>query len=752
MRILVVIKTNMGAKWLIPQIRAMRARDHEVIVILPSGEGSLTRALSREEVALIPSPVDFSYTRWHAIPSELLALRRTIRKIAPDRIFYHLYASALAARAASIGLGIPRTHMIAGPLYLEHPTIHAVEKVACHLDDRIISGSHYTASRYVQMGYPSALISPLPYGVCTDSFRRSDVAADQDLFTTVMVAYTYAPKAGVMNEQGIKGHDTLIQAWKYFASGKDDVRLLIVGGGFDDAGEMYRQRLVRDFDVSAVGSIEWFDTIEDVRPLYQAANVSVSPSRSENHGAALEASSMGCPCIVSDAGALPETVTQESGWVFPAGDTLALAACLEQAYDEWHAGYLARRGEAARQHCEAHFDSLRSASAVVDVLEAPGLVVAVTEQRGWIADGKAIGLRSLGIVAQLATQQPVAVVFRQGSPKSAGVPLAEGTTPVMTGKTRGGLTAAVTGLARLLTLAFHAKVMLVDQPGPNGARMLPIAWATRTPLVVNVVGDPSESLQKDIVPGVRGFAARCVLGAAQRAATATAAATNYVTSRSLQIKYPPRAHRPSYSSSTGAPVTPFHHHAWPRPGVTVKLITVGSLEQPYKGVSDIISAVALVRASGFKAELTVVGSGRLQKQLEDEARIRLEDGYSFVGQLMPGQLGDALAGADIYVQGSWTEGLARTVIEASLAGLPVVATNVGGTEEIAHHHLLAPTHSPSGLASCILCLLKDQALWDDAISAGLRKALDKVSRSEIDRAMFVQNVASLSAVPKRRNW
>ena len=44
--------------------------------------------------------------------------------------------------------------------------------------------------------------------------------------------------------------------------------------------------------------------------------------------------------------------------------------------------------------------------------------------------------------------------------------------------------------------------------------------------------------------------------------------------------------------------------------------------------------------------------------------------------------GDLLAACDVYVNSSISEGISLTILEAMAAGLPVVATRVGGTPEI----------------------------------------------------------------------
>jgi glycosyltransferase involved in cell wall biosynthesis len=114
--------------------------------------------------------------------------------------------------------------------------------------------------------------------------------------------------------------------------------------------------------------VVWSTSVDDVRDAYLRADLSVSPSLSENHGAALEAGAMGVPSIVSDAGGLPETVRPDSGWVVPAGSVEDLDAALEEAFAEWRLGTLRERGVNARSHVVREFDQSVASDRVAQVV------------------------------------------------------------------------------------------------------------------------------------------------------------------------------------------------------------------------------------------------------------------------------------------------------------------------------------------------------------------------------------------------
>ncbi|WP_240044339.1 glycosyltransferase [Nocardioides albidus] len=352
-----------------------RSRGHEIAFVIPPGDGRLRRLLDNEGVEVLESRFDFSFRPSIGLPIGLWRLRRQLRQMAPDVVFYHLIASALAVRIATLFMRARRVHMVAGPLYLESPPIRFIERLLVRLDDVLVAGSEHTAVLYRELGMPPSRVIAIPYGTDIRWFekgpdQREDLfGAEVGDFIAIMVAYVYAPKSSVYPGTGIKGHETLLEAWRLFAANKPDAHLVLVGSGFDSEGEDYRRRLFSKLGVDDHPRIHWFSSVVDVRPFYSSADVSVSPSLSENHGAALEASAMGCPSIVSDAGALPEAVVRGlSGWVVPKADVGALVAALEMAYEARDGTALASMGSAARRHIEIHFDQADCSSRVADVL------------------------------------------------------------------------------------------------------------------------------------------------------------------------------------------------------------------------------------------------------------------------------------------------------------------------------------------------------------------------------------------------
>lgn len=159
------------------------------------------------------------------------------------------------------------------------------------------------------------------------------------------------------------------------------------------------------------------------------------------------------------------------------------------------------------------------------------------------------------------------------------------------------------------------------------------------------------------------------------------------------------------------------------PPGTLAIGTAGRLV-PVKDHANLIDALALVRNRGGAFTALIAGEGPLRA--ETEARIA-ERGL--VGQVrLLGQRTDierVFAALDVFVLPSSSEGLSNTILEAMASGAPVVATNVGGAEELVDERrtgLLVPRQDPDALASAIQWMEADAIRRRDMGIAARAKA------------------------------
>lgn len=762
LRILLTIKTNEGGLWILPHIDELRRRGHDVMVLLPPGPGRLRTSLAQRAVPVVESPFDFRFRPRLSTALGLLRLRRVLRTLSPDVLHYHLYASALATRLASLRLDIPRVHMVAGPLYLESPPVRLAERVLARLDTVTIGGSRFTSRKYRELGLPADRAPSIPYGFDAQRFQplgpdvrdrtRDALGVEPDTFLVVMVALVYAPKRAVHRGRGIKGHDVLLSAWASFHAEHPRSRLVLIGSGFDDAGEAHREELIRRFRISGSSSITWLPTTDDVRPCYAAADLSVSPSLSENHGAAVEAGAMGVPSIVSDAGALPETVTTTSGWVFPRGDHDALAESLRGAYAEFRRGALPERGMRARRFVLEHFSGIRAAQDVADTLEraaqqpphGPRTLSLFTDARflgtdhGWQPVDPANG--STAREAYLRDGNRMRIVARgEALPGRSAGALDDGSElaplPYYVGPR--SLARRLVPLARAVAREVaRAEVIVLRQPGIVGSVAAPVCRLLRRRYAVEVVGDPADVLRSGVL-GDLGRRLADPAAAYLRWVVRGASASRFVTRSALQDRYPPRKRTPTLSMPNvrlGPGALAECARDWaPEPG---HLVAIGSHETRYKGHDVLLGAMRILADEGVKVTATIVGDGRLHDDLVDLARrLDLAGSVTFTGTIGDRSvLLDLLDSASLFVMPSRTEGLPRALVEAMARALPAVGTNVGGIPELLDESCLVPPEDPAGLARAIARLLRDDREWEAQSRRNLALARG-YGEGELDRLL-----------------
>jgi len=130
------------------------------------------------------------------------------------------------------------------------------------------------------------------------------------------------------------------------------------------------------------------------------------------------------------------------------------------------------------------------------------------------------------------------------------------------------------------------------------------------------------------------------------------------------------------------------------------LATVARLD-PVKDLGTLLRATQEV-ARARAVALVIVGDGTERSTLEDLAsQLGIRAITHFLGQRNDAR--DWLATADVYVNSSISEGVSLTILEAMAAGLPVVATRVGGTPEVINEACgrLVPARNPSALAIAV---------------------------------------------------
>lgn len=157
------------------------------------------------------------------------------------------------------------------------------------------------------------------------------------------------------------------------------------------------------------------------------------------------------------------------------------------------------------------------------------------------------------------------------------------------------------------------------------------------------------------------------------------------------------------------------------------IITVGRFSRA-KGYEDMIKAFQLLRQSAPQPKLLMVGSGGIVETIKHQIEtLDLEQSVILTGERE--DVPQLLASSDVFASSSHREGLPLAVLEAMMAGLPVVATSVGDIPNVVTKEtgVVVPPHRPELLAEALDDLLKNPKKREAMGKAAYRRAMDEYS-------------------------
>jgi glycosyltransferase involved in cell wall biosynthesis len=173
----------------------------------------------------------------------------------------------------------------------------------------------------------------------------------------------------------------------------------------------------------------------------------------------------------------------------------------------------------------------------------------------------------------------------------------------------------------------------------------------------------------------------------------------------------------------------------------LRVLSVGRLESE-KNPLLLADVLANLRARDPRWRLTVCGEGEMAADVAERLReLGVADHADLRGYVpIDGGLLELYRGSHAFLHVSWTEGLPQVLFEAFAAGLPVVATAVGGVSEaVGDAGLLIPAGDSSAAASALNRIAADDALRRRLVRAGLEQARRHTIEAECRRvAEFIR--------------
>jgi glycosyltransferase involved in cell wall biosynthesis len=158
-----------------------------------------------------------------------------------------------------------------------------------------------------------------------------------------------------------------------------------------------------------------------------------------------------------------------------------------------------------------------------------------------------------------------------------------------------------------------------------------------------------------------------------------------------------------------------------------------------KGIQYLIEAGATLKKNGEKFKMVIIGDGIKRKDLENLVKAKdLEKEIIFTG--FQNNIEEWLPALDIFVLPSLTEGTPLALLEAMAAGIPVIASAVGGVPKVIENGvdgILLPSGDSQELSKAIIKIKRDDVLRKKIAVAGVNKI-----KNEYDIKKWCQKIES----------
>jgi glycosyltransferase involved in cell wall biosynthesis len=185
----------------------------------------------------------------------------------------------------------------------------------------------------------------------------------------------------------------------------------------------------------------------------------------------------------------------------------------------------------------------------------------------------------------------------------------------------------------------------------------------------------------------------------------------------------------------------------------LQILSVGRLETE-KNPLLLADVLARLNERDRRWRLVVCGEGPLADDLEARLRSLGVGEQATIRGYVPidGGLRDLYRSSHAFLHVSWTEGLPQVLFEAFAAGLPVVATAVGGVPRATGQAaLLVPPGKPAAAAAALERLVREEPLRAGLMEAGIAEAQGHTIDSECRRLLtFLAGSRPGSALPAGR--
>ena len=298
---------------------------------------------------------------WNKLPALVMDFKRLLRDLKPDLV--HVGPIQTCAFIAVLAGASPLLTMSWGFDLMDD--VHKgwiwefATKYTLKRSTFFTSDANVTKDKAVAYGMDPEKTIVFPWGVDLEHFTKKEERKESSGFV-LFCNRSWETRYGV---------DVLARAFVKVASQREDVRLLLLGGGSQGANlrKIFQSGGVDEY-VTYGGQISQ----TDLPRWYHMADLYISPSHVDGSSVSLmEALACGLPCLVSDIPANKEWVFEdENGWLFRDGDADHLAEKILAAMNQREK--LPEVGKASRSEAEKRADWKKNAAALMEVYRSLG--------------------------------------------------------------------------------------------------------------------------------------------------------------------------------------------------------------------------------------------------------------------------------------------------------------------------------------------------------------------------------------------
>lgn len=317
MRILHVVKTNIGAKWAFEQSKWLHENGIDIITVLPEIKGGMAdkyeeagMKIIKAEMSLpIKSPLKFNTRKQQII--------KIVKDTQPDIIHTHFVTNIIMLRLSLKNINIPRLFQVPGPLHLENNFFKALDIRTSDSNDYWIGTCQKTVDIYLNSKISSNKVFLNYYGGYGGDIlkmykeKSGILKREYDLsnnnIIVGMISYFYKPKFYLGQTRGLKGHEDFIDAIAIVRKEDPNIKGIIVGGPWGKATN-YMNKVIKYANKVCPDGIIFTGFRNDIKEIYREFDLVIHPSHSENLGGAAESLAAGVPTISTNVGGFPDIV------------------------------------------------------------------------------------------------------------------------------------------------------------------------------------------------------------------------------------------------------------------------------------------------------------------------------------------------------------------------------------------------------------------------------------------------------------